>query len=410
MRGSAGSVSVSGSSFRSAFGLRSEWFRVVLPPGLPRFARAARSGSTASVTWQPPNPNGGAAVSGYVVVLQPGSITKNVSASTRTASFSGLQSGTDYTMQVAARSAVGRGRYSTVTTKLVRLGASSRVTTAVRVSTADFADHKAGSVVLVSSRVWSHSLAAGPLAVRMHAPVLLTNAGSVPTATMTEIQRVLPAGGRVYILGNTDVVGDDVRSAIAAKGFTPVRLGGSTPAGTARAVANRLVASSSVSAVVEVSDSGYADAWSATPLAVRKHAVILLSHGSSAAPETQAWLRNHPGLTRYAVGAAAHQADPSATSYVGTSVAQTAARVAAATFSAPVHSAVVASTMATPGLVEAVRLANSGPLLYASGSVLSTDTKALLHAHRSALKRVDLTGGGLPYYDVESATQASLLP
>src|SRR4051794_14073569 len=123
VHGSSGSAVVSGTSFRSAFGLRSEWFRVVLPPDLPTFVRAAHAGSAASVTWSPPNANGGAAVSGYQVVLQPGGLTKNVSASTRSATFSGLAAGTDYTAAVAARSGVGRGRYVTVTTKVVRIPA-----------------------------------------------------------------------------------------------------------------------------------------------------------------------------------------------------------------------------------------------------------------------------------------------
>jgi SpoIID/LytB domain protein len=410
IHGTAGSVVVSGTSFRSVFGLRSEWFRVVLPPGAPRFVRASRAGSAATVTWQPPQANGGAAVSGYLVVMQPGSLTKTVSASTRSASFSGLKSGTDYTAEVAARSAVGRGRFSTVTTKVDRIGGSTRVANAVHVSAADFADQSARAVVLTSGTVWSHGLAAGLLAADTHAPVLFTSAGSVPSATMTEIQRVLPAGGTVYLLGNTDVISDDVRAAIAAKGFRPMRLGGTTPAATARAVANRLANTRTVSAVVEVSDDAFADAWSATPLAVRKHAVILLTHGQTAAPESTAWLSHHPGLTRYAVGGAAHQADSSAKAYYGSSAAQTAAKVATATFGTPAHAGVVAVDRAVPGLLEAARLGGTGPLLYASGSAVPVVTTAVLHAERSGLDRVDLTGSGLPYYDVESAVQASLVP
>jgi hypothetical protein len=333
-----------------------------------------------------------------------------MSASARSASFTGLTAGTDYTAAVAARSAVGRGRYSTVTTKVVRLSASSRAGSAVTVSAADFANGAAGAVVLTSMTDWSQGLAAGPLAVTSHAPVLLTDSGSVPSSTMTEIQRVLPSGGTVYLLGSTDVISDDVRAAITAKGFRTVRLAGATPAGTARAVANRIASSTTVSAVVEVSDNAYADAWSATPLAVRKHAVILLTHGNTAAPETTTWLRHHPGLTRYAVGGAAHTADTAATAYYGSSAAQTAARVAAATFGAPAHAGVVAADRPTPGLLEAVRLQGTGPLLYATGSTVPADTTGVLRAERSGLSRVDLTGAGLPYYDVESAVQASLLP
>jgi hypothetical protein len=258
--------------------------------------------------------------------------------------------------------------------------------------------------------VWSHSLAAGPLAAAAGAPVLVTSTGSVPAATMSEIQRVLPAGGRVYLLGPTDVINDDVPAALAAKGFRPVRVAGATPAGTARAVANRVAGLTPVSAVFEVSDAAFTDAWSATPSAVRKHAVVLLTHGNAAAPETTSWLGHHPGLSRYAVGSAAHQADPSATAYVGSSPAATAALVATSTFRAPAHAGVVAVDRWLPGLVEAVRLRASGPLLYATGSGLPAGSTDTLHAARAKLSRVDLTGAGLPYYDVESAAQASLLP
>src|SRR4051794_13831209 len=325
VHGSSGSVAVSGTSFRSAFGLRSECFRIVLPPDLPTLVRAVRAGGAATVTWSAPKPNGGATVSGYQVVLQPGGVTKNVSASTRSATFSGLSAGTDYTAAVAASSAVGRGRYVTVTTKLVLLPASSLVATAVQVSAADFAAHAAGAVVLSSNSVWSHSLAAGPLAVAANAPVLLTGAGSVPSETRAEIQRVLPAGGRISLLGPSDVINDAVPAALAAKGFRPVGVGGATPAATARAVANRVAALTAVSAVFEVSDAAFADAWSATPAAVRKHAVVLLTHGTTSAPETNSWLSHHPGLQRYAIGSAAHQADPAATAYVGSTPAATAA-------------------------------------------------------------------------------------
>ena len=106
---------------------------------------------------------------------------------------------------------------------------------------------------------------------------------------MTEIQRVLPTGSRVYLLGNTTIVSDDVRAALVAKGFRVTRLGGATPAATARAVANRVASMRTVSAVVEVSDGAFADAWSASPAAVHKHAVILLT-GVFQKASTRRWL------------------------------------------------------------------------------------------------------------------------
>src|SRR4051794_24358340 len=410
VHGTSGSAAVSGPSFRSIFGLRSEWFRIVLPPAVPTYTRAVHAGTSATVSWQPPHANGGAPVTGFVVVLGPGGTTKTVGAAARSVAFSGLNSGTRYTASVAALSAVGRGRYAVVTDKVARLAGSSAVATGVVVSKEDFADQAARAVVLASTSDWSHSLAAGPLAAAAHAPVLLTNTSSVPAATMGEIQRVLPPGGPVYLLGNTTVVSDDVRAALVANGFQVTRLGGATPAATARAVARRVASLRTVSAVVEVSDGAFADALSASPMAVRKHAVILLTHGSARAPETTGWLRNHPGLPRFAVGSPAHQADPSATAYVGKDAPATAAAVANAVFGAPTRAAVVTVDRAVPGLVEIARLGGGGPLLFARGTTLPAVSSSALHAVRGDLRRVDLTGSGLPFYDVESALQATLLP
>ena len=381
----------------------------MLPPNPPTYVRATRAGATATVSWQPPTPNGGSPVSGYRVVLQPGGAVRTTAASARTVQLNGLAAGTDYTVQVAATSAVGRSRSSTVTTKVRRLTGADRVATAVSVSRASYPSGGASAVVLVAGGHWSDALAAGPLAVVKHAPVLLTSTGSVPRATMSELARVLPEGRTVYLLGGTGVISDDVRQAVVAKGFQVRRLAGSTPAGTARVVANVVANASTVSAVFEVSSQGWADAWAATPAAVRSRAVMLLTNGTSPAPETTAWLSHHRGVTRYAVGAAAHQADPAATALVGTNAQATSLAVAAKFFSAPKRVGLVATARFVPGLVEATRLGRTGPLLYAVGGGLSTAERGYLRARRTGIATVELTGGALPYYDVESATQASLV-
>jgi SpoIID/LytB domain protein len=73
LRGSSGSVDLTGSEFRYAFGLRSEWFQVILPPGSPTEVTAETASGTATVGWEPPAVQKGvAAVRGYRAVLQPG--------------------------------------------------------------------------------------------------------------------------------------------------------------------------------------------------------------------------------------------------------------------------------------------------------------------------------------------------
>ncbi|MDQ1695481.1 MAG: stage sporulation protein, partial [Frankiaceae bacterium] len=149
LHGTDGNVSLSGSAFRYDFGLRSEWFRVLLPPTRPTVVTAAVAHGTASVSWQPPPAVGGhAGVTGYRIVLQPSGATRTVAAGVRSASLGSVTSGFRTRATVTALSSAGPGQGTTVTSKVHRLAAGNRVATAVAVSRATFAAGKAGAVVL----------------------------------------------------------------------------------------------------------------------------------------------------------------------------------------------------------------------------------------------------------------------
>jgi hypothetical protein len=407
VHGSSGDADISGVTFRSALGLRSEWFRVVLPPSAPRYVRASRTGATASVTWHAPQDNGGAAVTGYRVVLAPGGVAKSVGSSARSASFGSLTSGTDYTATVVATSKSGPSYGSTVTMKVARLGSSDPVNTAVAVSGASYADGAAKSVVLVSTGHRGAAIAAGPLAAAVGAPVLVTASTALPAATKTEIERVLPKARTVYLMGDGRAISSDVAAGLRAEGFKTVRIAGSTTAATAAMTADTIAATHKVGAIYEVTRRGYSNAWAATPVAIAAHAVILVTNGTTQAPETASWIAAHPGLTRYAVGNDAQQADPQATAIGGTDPLATSLALAR-TFSTPRRVAVV-STGGIGTLTEAARLRAHGPLLYVANGVVSSGARHYLTNRSSGIRRVELVGGQLPYYDVESAVQASLL-
>ncbi len=79
-------------------------------PSSPRSVRATADADSVSVSWSAPSDDGGAAVSGYRVDLYRGSSRvdrKNVSASSRSASFAGLAADTAYQVRVWARNSVG---------------------------------------------------------------------------------------------------------------------------------------------------------------------------------------------------------------------------------------------------------------------------------------------------------------
>jgi len=410
LRGSSGTVTLTGTDFRFAFGLRSEWFTVIPPPAAPTEVTATLSAGAATVGWQPPS-SSGASVSGYRVVMQPGGASTTVAANARTATVSGLDPKTDYRATVTALSSVGPGWPTTVTTKVARLEGDSGAALAVASSQATFSDGRAKAVVLVRKQgAVSDGFAAAALADATHASVLLTSRTSVPAVTRTELRRVLPAGGTVYLLGPVSVISDDVRTAIHDLGYRVVRRDGATPAAVARSVARTIGRVHDVGTAVEVDASDITSAWVAGVIAAHKHGVLLLTANGAQAPETVAWLRGHPKVTRIAVGAAAAAADPSARAVTGAAPSDIAAAAASRWFGAPRFAAVVSPTSVVSGLVAAARLAIApGPLLYADPTALPPTAASYVGKVRAALQRVDLIGDSMPYDNVESDTQAALL-
>ena len=407
LRGDRGSVSLSGTAFRNYFALRSEWFHLQVPPNAPTYVTASRTDTTAVVAWRPPASSSGSPVTGYQVTLQPGGATQTVAASARRATFTGLSPDTDYTASVAATSDAGLGRAATITTKVSRVNGGGAIGVATAASRATFADGAARTVVLASTAGYADALAGGPFAAAHHAPLLLTSRGALAAATQAEIQRVLPKGRVVYLLGPSSVLGDNVRTAVRALGYRVLRLAGADPASTAVLLARH---TRGVQAVFEATSTTWRHALLAAPAAAAQHGVILLTDGSTQSRATAGWLAAHPSLPRYAVGGPAAAADPSAVALSGSNAYRLAAAVAQKFFATPQVSGVVTAAHYYPALVEGARLAAAGgPVLFAATTRLPGATGGYLSAVRSGLRGVELAGGGLAYYGVESGVQAILL-
>ena len=84
-------------------------------PGAPTGATAQAGNASATVSWQAPASNGGAAITDYTVTSTPGTITKTVNGSTLSAVVTGLTNGTSYTFTVRATNADGSGPASSPT-------------------------------------------------------------------------------------------------------------------------------------------------------------------------------------------------------------------------------------------------------------------------------------------------------
>lgn len=210
-----------------------------------------------------------------------------------------------------------------------RVFGSDRESTAVAAAASAFpAAGSASAVVLARNDAFADALTGGPLAAAKHAPLLLTSPGALDATTKSEIARVLPIGGTVYLLGGTSALSDAVASAVTALGDVPIRIAGADRFATAVAIADAL---GDPTTVFEATGLNFPDALSAVPAAITLHAAILLTDGSAQAPVTTTYLTAHAG-TRYAIGGAAAWADPAATAFAGTNRYDTSATVATAFF------------------------------------------------------------------------------
>lgn len=217
--------------------------------------------------------------------------------------------------------------------KLIRLGGVDRIATAVAISQYDFpATGSARAVVVGRDDLFADDLAGSPFAAYVGGPLLLTDPSYLDPRTAGEIARILPAGGTVYVLGDTSALSEQVARSVAALGYQVVRVGGPDRWATAVDVAQAM---GNPATVFEADGTTPGGAVSAAPAAIATHGAILLTAGGSQAPATAAYLAQHAPATRYAVGSLAAGADPSATALAGTDEDATSVVVAQRFFPNP---------------------------------------------------------------------------
>ena len=173
---------------------------------------------------------------------------------------------------------------------LTRLSGSTRYATAVAVSQQAYAaSDSAAAVVLASGENFPDALTVSPLAYKLNGPLLLTQKNTLPSAVLTEIERVLPGGAPVYIVGGTSAVSDTVKNAVEAAGFPVTRIEGADRILTSIAVATAINPSPPASVFIVNSDS-YADGISASSPASYNSYPILLNTATTLNASVQSYL------------------------------------------------------------------------------------------------------------------------
>lgn len=165
---------------------------------------------------------------------------------------------------------------------VVRLAGANRYETAAKVSQQSHPSPGAGlaAAYVASGENFPDALAGAPAADRRGAPILLVQAGSIPTATSAELTRLKP--NVIYLLGGTSVVSTSVESELAvfARSATVVRLAGADRYATAVAAVTNAFPST-VSDVMVATGAGFADALAGGGAASRANMPILLVQGNA---------------------------------------------------------------------------------------------------------------------------------
>jgi hypothetical protein len=125
-------------------------------------------------------------------------------------------------------------------------GSENPTTASVSLSKAAFSD--AGSAshgVIARSDVFADAMTGGPLA-GTDGPLLLTGGASLDRSVTAELERVLPAGAPVYLLGGEGALSPQIEAALEGhpRGWDVVRLGGKERAATSARVAEVVLARS----------------------------------------------------------------------------------------------------------------------------------------------------------------------
>lgn len=187
-----------------------------------------------------------------------------------------------------------------------RVAGDNRFGTAVEQSKLSFkSTGSADAVVLARADTYADALAGSALAADSNAPLLLTASHELTEVTAGEIERVLPKGGTVYLLGGETAVAPAVADALEELGYVVERLAGSNRYGTALAVAEEV---GEFDSIMLATGENFPDALSAGNAAAATDGIVLLTKDDVLTPETLQFLEDSANEDVYAIGGPAQRA------------------------------------------------------------------------------------------------------
>jgi hypothetical protein len=303
---------------------------------------------------------------------------------------------------------------------VVRLWGSNAIGTAASISQYDFADAGASLVngkdargrvaakvvVLSRSDAFYDALAGSALAAQKGGPLLITPPSALNSTVQAEIQRILPKGGTVYLLGGTAALSTSVESTLTGLGYTTHRFAGSNMYDTAVKIDNEI--SANPTKVIVATGVQYYDALAAGAAAgANPGTVVVLTNGTTMPDASASYLNTLTPTAAYGAGGPGYTALTSAisagtvkwtitpTSLVGARAPDTALLLAGAFFTHPKVVALATTTSWYDALTGGSAIGfNGGPLLLTPPTALaSADAQYITNESASNLNTAFILGG-----------------
>ena len=277
-----------------------------------------------------------------------------------------------------------------VPTDLTRLSGADRFGTANAIANGEYpAVESAQGVVLARADDFPDALAGSALAVKLNAPLLLTQSGTLGY-TQIEIERVLSPSKTVTVLGGTDAISNQLVLDVENAGYLVRRVSGPDRYATAAAIADAVAAPA---AILLADGSGFADALSAGAAAGHVGGVVLLTDGAAMPSQTAVYVAAHPGVPVFAVGGPAASAAPTAVPLVGADRYATSVAVAKQFFTAPTTAGLANGQTFPDALAGDVENGHLGaPMLLVGSTTLPASVQAYLSG-TATIKSLNVYGG-----------------
>lgn len=296
----------------------------------------------------------------------------------------------------AAALALGTPSAAAATGEVERIADTTRYRTAAAISVEAYAPGTADAVVLARGDEYPDGLAGAALATVKNGPLLLTTPDGIAEGTSEELDRVLPKGRTIYVLGGPSAIQPSVVERLENRGWTVVRIGGANRFETAVNVAK--AANADPSRVVVATGLNFPDALVAGALA-GTDGVVVLSNGEALTDETKDYLEGTGATERLGVGGpASRAAAPYLTqSYRGANRYETATAAAGIFYQGGSSSPEVGVTSGDkfPDALSggAFMAKQPGPLLLTQPRQLTTATQKFLQDNAAAIDKAYVFGG-----------------